>query len=634
MLFRFENVEIGFGGHCLFDGVNVQCNPGDRIGLIGRNGCGKTILLDLIEGLLSPDKGEVYRANKLEISRVEQIPQFDSGLTVREETLKVFEYLRSMERRLQALQAEISGPQKSVPGPIAEEYETLSFQLRFHGGYNYQARTEAILMGLGFSREAVDGSCTQLSGGQRGLLSLAKALLRDVDLLLLDEPTNHLDIQGILWLTEYLQAQKVPFVLISHDRYFLNEVTRQTWEIERGQLHDYPGNFARTRQLRQERLTLQEKEYRRQKEWKAKTEDFIRRNIAGQKTKQAQSRRKKLERVKLLVKPIPDEEKLKIHITESRRAGSMAFTLERGEIGYPGTPLIEGVSLNLSRGDRIGILGGNGSGKSTFLKTLVGEIPLLNGMLEWGPNNDPACLSQNPILGDGHQSVYDCLRELDRSCTDFELRSFAARFLFNEEDMNKKVEQLSGGERSRLALARFFYHPVNVLILDEPTNHLDIQSREAVEETLSNYDGTLIVVSHDLFFLKRTVDQFYLIQDCRLVSIDGSEHLSQQHKIKFRPRIRRKPGVDFKGRVSSSKPVDILSKNEQRRRQEKLLELEARIEGLEARREEIVRALQQRYTDFIQVHELSDQHGQIEEELKILYEEWEGVTGELTSGHS
>ena len=632
MLFRFENVAIGFGGHCLFDSANMQCNPGDRIGLIGRNGCGKTVLLDLIEGRLLPDKGEVYRANNLEISRVEQTPQLDFTLTVREETLKVFEHLRSMEKRLQELQAEISGPRKSIPGPISEEYEALSYQLRVHGGYNYQARTEAVLMGLGFSREAVDRSCTQLSGGQRGLLSLAQALLRDADLLLLDEPTNHLDIQGILWLTEYLQAQKVPFVLVSHDRHFLNEVTRRTWEIERGRLHDYPGNFAAARQLREERLRLQEKEYRRQQEWKTKTEDFVRRNIAGQKTKQAQSRRKQLGRVAWLEKPLRDGERLKIQIPEGRRAGSMAFTMERGTVGYPGTPLIEGVGLTLSRGDRIGILGGNGSGKSTFLKTLVGEIPLLNGTLEWGPNNDPACLSQNPTLGNGHQSVYDCLRELDRTCTDFELRSFAAHFLFNEEDINKKVEQLSGGERSRLALARFFYHPANVLILDEPTNHLDIQSREAVEEALSDYDGTLIVVSHDLFFLKRTVDRFYLIRDCRLVPIDGPDHLSLPQKIQFRPRIRGKPGVDVKGRLSSSKPADALSKNERRRRQEKLLELEARIEVLETRKEEIVRALQQLYSDFIQLHELSEQHGEVEKELKILYEEWEEIAGELTSG--
>ena len=621
MLFRFENVGKEFGGEWLFQGVMAQANAGDHIGLIGRNGCGKTTLFDLIEGRQLPDQGKVHRASDLKISRVEQIPKFAPEITVRDEALTVFQEIRWIEDRLQKLESEMSAFGSSIPAMVADEYEELRLKLKLQGGYDYTARMEAVLSGLGFSNHLLGARCGQLSGGQQNRLLLAKALLRPNNFLLLDEPTNHLDLQGVLWLVEYLGERNLSFMLISHDRYLLDQTTSHIWEIEVKRLNDYPGNFTRARQFRDERRHLQEKNYQSQQEWKSRTEDFIRRNIAGQKTKQAQSRRKRLEKVQWIEKPVEDAESLKLKISTGNRGGALTIWVDRGTVGFPETPLIENIQLRLGRGDRIGILGANGSGKTTLLKTLMGEIPLLEGSIEWGPNHSPACFAQNPSPGEDSRTIYDCLRELDLNCTDLELRNFAARFLFKEEDIQKQVAQLSGGEYSRLELARLLFHPVNVLILDEPTNHLDVSSREALEEALGDFKGTLVIVSHDLYFLKRVSSEFYLIRENRLLPIADLDQLRSEERL---PRKRRPPSA----RPASPKPLAI-SKNEQQRRERRLLELEARIEAVERRKEEILEALQAPYEDFSRLHQFSEQHQQMDEELRSLYSEWEKKASEL-----
>lgn len=621
MLFRLENVGKEFAGEWLFEEVTAQVDPGNRIGLVGRNGSGKTTLFNLIEGHRHPEKGKVYQGSNLRISRVEQIPQFSPEISVRDEALQVFQEIRLMESRLHELESQMSGLRDSVPREVGDEYEELRVKLRLQGGYDYAARTEAALLGLGFSREMLNFPCGRLSGGQQNRLLLAKALLRPANLLLLDEPTNHLDLEGRLWLVDYLAGENLSFLVISHDRHLLDQTTSRIWEIEGKRLHDYPGNFTRARQLRNERRDLQEKSYQRQQEWKSRTKEFIRRNLAGQKTKQAQSRRKRLEKMQWIEKPIRENENLKLKIPTKSRGAALTVWVEGGTVGFRERPLIANVQLRLSRGDRIGILGENGSGKTTLLKTLIGEIPLLQGKIEWGPDHSPAYFSQNPVPGPDSRTIYDCLRELDANCTDLELRNFAARFLFKEEDIYKKVGQLSGGEYSRLELARLLSNPVDVLILDEPTNHLDVSNREALEEALDDFKGTLVVVSHDLYFLQRVAHQFYVIRERRLLPIGDLEELRFQKKTPPKKRAST-PGPTLP-------KVSRLSKNERRRRENRLLELEARIEALETRKEEILLALQAPYENFSRLHEVSEQHQQIDEELKILYSKWEQESSEL-----
>ena len=614
MLFRLNNVAKAFHGQCIFQAVTVQCNPREVIGLIGANGCGKTTLLNLIEGRIEADEGQVHRAGIVEISRIEQSPRFTAQTSLRDEALQVFNHFKQMQERLGQLEAEMTRFRK-VSEATAREYQSLQLKVQLQGGFDYTARTEAVLMGLGFSRQDFDRPCSHLSGGQQSRLLLAQGLLRQADLLLLDEPTNHLDIQGIGWLSDYLRKQGASVILVSHDRRFLDAVCSRIWEIENSKLYDYPGNFTRARHLRVERFRRQMKQYQIQQKWREEREDFIRRNIAGQKTRQARARRKQLKKTKWVDKPTESGTSLRLGAPRVLRGGACTLAIEQGCIGYPGNVLIRDVNLRLSRGNRIGLLGDNGSGKTTLLRSLLGEIPLLEGRMQWGPDNVPGYFSQTFSLGKSTDTVYHLLRELDLNCTDGELRSFAAQFLFRKKDVDKRVEDLSGGERSRLALARLLFHPSSVLILDEPTNHLDIPSCESVEEVLLRYNGTLVVVSHDLYFLKRVLNQFYLIRRKKLIPVENLDQLSFEEEklgVKKRREARR-----------SLQSLNKLSKNERLRSQQKLWELEVHIEDLEASRQKVLTKLQEPDRKFSRLHELSRQHDQFQARMDELYSRWE-----------
>ena len=626
MVFRLDNVGKEFGGSWLFRGVSAQCNPSERIGLIGRNGCGKSTLMALISGSLEPDEGRVQRSRPLQISSVEQTANLDPDLSIFEEVLKVFAPLSWIQEELHRLEAEMSEVEGKAFDKAAEAYEGLQLRFQLQGGYDFKARAQSMLLGLSFSAAELEMPCQNLSGGQQTRILLIKALASPGRLMLLDEPTNHLDLSAILWLTRFLQTLKTSFVLVSHDRHLLDQVTTRTWELEGGFLHDYPAPFSRSRELRCQRRTLREQEYRRQQELRLRTEDFIRRNIMGQKTKLAQSRRKKLEKLKPLEKCLEDTRSLKIQLRESARGGALSMSVEEGEVGYPGKKLLTNLSLRIARGDRVGILGGNGSGKSTLLKVLVGELSLLAGRLDAGLNNRFMYYSQNPSIGDGERTVYDFLRELDTYCADEDIRSLAARFLFSQDNIFKKLNQLSGGERSRLALAHLFFFPSNVLVMDEPTNHLDISSREALEESLSSYLGTLLIVSHDLYFLKRVANRFYLIENQGLVPLEDLDELFGRREEE---QGRASKSMSPKEKVDLPAASRELSKNERRRRQLRISQLESEIDILERRKEEISESLQVTDEHFTQLQVLAQEHQRIQFQLGELYQDWERVAEEL-----
>jgi ATP-binding cassette subfamily F protein 3 len=649
MLVRLENVSKEYSGQALFEGIVAQCNPGDHIALIGRNGTGKTTLFNLIDGTTVPDTGTITRASRLSISRVDQIPVLDSDRTVCEEALIVFDNLKRIEARLEELEHLIAGGGHESD-EIAGEYEELRARFELDGGYDYPSRTEKVLHGIGFKQEDLNLLCSHLSGGQQSRVALARTLLRPAELLLLDEPTNHLDLNGILWLTNFLKEQKRAFILISHERRLLDQVTGLTWEFESGTLFTYSVPFTHSRKVREERRRLQQKEYERQQEWKRKTEDYIRRNIAGQKTRQAQSRRKQLAKTRFIEKPRTENgERRTVHaqlamrIASAQRGGSVSFSLENGTIGFPGTILIEKVDLNVRRGDRIGILGGNGSGKSTLLRSLLGEIRLLEGRMEWGHNAVPSYFAQEAIAGRPEQTVLDCLAEISPGSTDLELRKFGARFLFRGEDIEKRVSQLSGGERSRLSLARLFSTPSNILFLDEPTNHLDIRSREALESAINGFEGSVIVVSHDLYFLDNVVDQFYLIWNHSLIQLDdlggvgtgdwgrvtGDSGLVTGDPGPFirAPKVSEEPRKVGSTR-SDFRMGNSLSKNEQLRLKWKLEETETQIAELESRKAAIEQQLASTQ-NHKKLAELGQEHDEIEEELEKLLTDWETLSQTL-----
>lgn len=622
MLFRLEDVGKEFSGQWLFREFTAQCNDSDRIGLIGPNGAGKTTLFDLIEVRRVPDQGRVVRNRRLEVSRVEQIPQFDADRTLRQETLEVFSDLRRTEQELRDLEHAIS--EQGLEGSLGSRYEELHTTFKLRGGYDYASRTEAVLFGLGFGPADLDAPCFHLSGGQRSRMALAKALLRPANLLLLDEPTNHVDLQGILWLERYLRDLKGALVVISHDRHFLDRATDQTWEIEGGRLFAYPASFSRSRRLRDERVRLASQAYERQLEWKRRTEDFVRRNIAGQKTRQAQSRRRRLEKTDWLEAPVDDKTPVHIRIPEAGRGGSVVFEVHDGRVGYSDHVLIENVDWVVGRGSRIGILGGNGSGKSTLVKVILGEEKLLAGRLKWGPNYVTAYFAQEGRFAAEAETAYDVLAGLNPSWTDEELRGFGARFGFRGEEIFKSVDALSGGERSRLSLARLFSQPCNVLFMDEPTNHLDIDSREALEAALSEFGGALIVVSHDLYFLSQTVESFLLIREGRLEPLEDLADLEQR----LAPP-RSKPAARVERREASAEARPVLSKNERARLEHRMSQIEARIAALEKSRAQIEEELQGGTQDHTRLHRISCQFQDIEEELARLYQDWEESASRL-----
>lgn len=622
MNFRLENVSKEFSGKTLFQDISVSCNPSERIGLLGRNGSGKTTLLDIIDGTLQPDGGKVHRLSKLSLSRVSQLHDFDDSRSVLAEALTAFDSLRAMNRRLRELESRMAESSSAGHQSVTREYELLSHKFEFFGGYDYKSRTEKMLLGLGFTRENIDIPTGSLSGGQRNRLAVVKALLEPSDVLLLDEPTNHLDLQGIFWLTHFICDSVRSFVLISHDRNFLDSVTNKTWELESGRIYEYAASYSRSREIRKIRLQQQEKEYSRQQEWKTRTEEYIRRNMAGQKTKQAQSRLKRLKKTEWIELDRENERNPVMKIPAAPRGGALTFSLREAEIGFPGVSLISNLNLNIYRGERIGFLGGNGSGKSTLLKVIAGELPLLSGSLEWGSNNVLSHFTQEAHFVNPEMTVMDWIGALNPSWDLYDIYSFAALFHFRQQDTEKKISFLSGGERSRLRFARLFSSPANVMLLDEPTNHLDIDGREALEQALKGYNGTLLAISHDLFFMKQVTDRFFIIGNNSLQEIPNLDNLRELMEETSARETKN-------GRCGGWKEKEGLSKNQIAKLEKTIRDTEKGIEKLEAEKMSLSRQMQQRIDDHRELAEIGTRFNEIEDELTALMAEWEETHGKL-----
>src|SRR5437667_6269532 len=515
MLFRLTDVHKSYGAQEVLRGATLQINPGDHVGLVGRNGAGKTTIFRLVNDEATPDRGEVVRARGLKLGLLSQHVHFEPGSTVHESALAAFGHLQQLEHEMHELEhrmAEAGDLEK-----VLERYSDLQHEFEREGGFEYLAKAEAILQGLGFDRETWQMETEKLSGGQANRLGLARLLLSEPDVLLLDEPTNHLDVGAVEWLEEFLQTYERAFVIISHDRYFLDRACRRIIEIENGQATSYSGNYSDYLVEREERREIQQRAFENQQRLIAKTEEFIRRNLAGQKTKQAKSRRTMLERLDRVEAVRADQASGNFRLQEIERAGTHVLTVNEADIGYSDKILARDISLILRRGECLGVIGPNGSGKTTFVKTILNKIPALAGEVRWGAKVEIGYYAQQlEDLDPRNEIIMELRRVAPANATAGELRSFLARFLFFGDDVYKHVRDLSGGEKGRLALAKLIYSGVNVLVLDEPTNHLDIPSREALEAALDAYEGTIVTISHDRFFLDRVATQ--------ILALDGDGH--------------------------------------------------------------------------------------------------------------
>ena len=653
MLFRLSDVQKSYGAQEVLRGASLQVNPGEHVGLVGRNGAGKTTLFRLVTGEESADRGDVVRARGLRLGLLEQHVDFEPGTTVHEAALAAFGELQSIEHEMHQLEHRMAEATEDLDAVLAR-YSDLQHEFEHQGGFEYAARAEAILQGLGFERDAWTTPAEILSGGQKNRLGLARLLLAEPDVLLLDEPTNHLDVSAVEWLEEFLASYKSAYVIISHDRYFLDRACTRIVEIENGRAVSYNGNYSAFLVEREERREAQMRAYENQQQLIAKTEEFIRRNLAGQKTKQAKSRRKMLEKLERVDAVRPDQSSGNFQLQKVERAGTHVLTVEDAAIGYPGKLLAAGITFILRRGECLGIIGPNGSGKTTFLKTVLGKLPQLAGEMRWGANVSVGYYAQQlDDLDERNEVIMELRRVAPPSVTAGELRGFLARFLFTGDDVYKHVRDLSGGEKGRLALAKLIYSRVNVLVLDEPTNHLDIPSREALEEALDAYDGTIITISHDRYFLDRVATQILALEgEGRAEHYEGD--YTEYHDWKAARRTaaeaeREKPvaskpapGVEARGvrgerartgaTGSAKAPGGKGSKGKKgqardaRAVEEEIAGAEKRLAALgeEMSTPEVAR-------DAGRLARLNEEYAKTEERLRGLYKEWERVAAEAAS---
>ncbi len=530
-LLAVENLTKSFGAELIFSGVSFRVDASDRIGLVGPNGAGKSTLLDIIAGRQEADEGALAGAGALRIGYLTQTAGFVPTRTLREEMLQVFAEVRAWEDELHALAARMESPESFEN---AEAYERLldryaELQERFEhaDGYTIEARVNQVLDGLGFTKEQQALPATSLSGGQQTRAALGKLLLQEPDLLLLDEPTNHLDLAALEWLEEYLSGWKGAIIVVAHDRYFLDKVVTRVLELAFGRIEEYPGNYTRYVQLRAERLERRRKEYEEQQEYIARTEEFIRRYKAGQRSKEARGRQTLLNRLERLERP-QDFHAMRFRLGKQIESGQVVLTTQKLAVGYPANGVASGPArllnvpdMEVQRGERIGMLGPNGSGKTTLLRTIIGQLAPLEGRVALGHNVLVGYYAQTHDDLNPNNTVLDEIR-LATPFSEESARTFLGRFLFSGDDVYKPISALSGGERSRLALAKLTLLGANFLVLDEPTNHLDLPARQALEAVLAEYDGTLLFVSHDRYFIDALASRVWLIQDGMFIDHPGN----------------------------------------------------------------------------------------------------------------
>ncbi len=636
MLFRLSDVYKSYAGNEILRGVSFQVNPNEKIGLVGRNGAGKTTVFRVITGEESADSGEVFKTGNLKIGLLQQHVDFTDSETVHTAALSAFERLHDIEAEMRVLEHEMA---EHASEEILDKYSELQSEFEHADGFTYTAKAEAILLGLGFTKEMWDTETRNLSGGQKNRLGMARLLLSNPDILLLDEPTNHLDVGAVEWLENFLQTYETAFVIISHDRYFLDRTCRRVIEIDKGKAVTYKGNYSQFLVEREERREQQQREFENQQSFIAKNEEFIRKNLAGQKTKLAKSRRNMLERLDRVEAVSIDKASGNFNLKNVERAGVNVLMAEDLAIGYGENKLARDINFTLSRGECLGIIGGNGTGKTTFLKTILGTHRELAGKIIWGTKTNIGYYSQQLEELDNRNEIIQELRRVAPLAENGALRSFLARFLFTGEEIFKRVADLSGGEKGRLALAKLIYSNVNVLVLDEPTNHLDIPSREALEDALDNYPGTILAVSHDRYFLDQISTQIFAFEDDGKIEIfDGnySEYHDWRNKRQTTEGSRQKNGNgDKEQQTSAEKPLTVnsepLSKNQRLKIEKQIKEIEKNIPKLEEQLKEIT--LQMNNPEIVSNHarmqKVSLQFKQTEKQIQNMYEEWENLESAL-----
>ncbi len=633
IILQGNKIERSFSGDVLFDNINIQVDEKDRIALVGRNGAGKSTLLKILVGEEAPTSGEINTKRDLSLSYLAQDSRFESENTIFDEMLHVFDDVRSMESRLRKMEMQMAELTGAAFDKLMSDYDRLSEEFRVKGGFTYEAEIKAILNGFKFDESMWQMKISELSGGQNTRLALAKMLLEKPELLVLDEPTNHLDIETIAWLENYLVNYQGALIIVSHDRYFLDKVATITLDLTKHSLDRYVGNYSKFMDLKAEKLALEAKNYEKQAKEIAKLEDFVQRNLVrASTTKRAQARRKQLEKMERLDKPSAGQKSANMTFHADKVSGNVVLTVTDAAIGYDNQILSEPINIDVKKFDAIAIVGPNGIGKSTLIKSIVGQIPFIKGTSTYGANVEVGYYDQTQSNLTRTNTVLDELWNDFSTTPEVEIRNRLGAFLFSGDDVKKSVSMLSGGERARLLLAKLSMQNNNFLILDEPTNHLDIDSKEVLEDALIDFDGTLLFVSHDRYFINRVATKvleiseegstlylgdydYYLEKKAELEELARMKEEEAQEKTTV--VVEKAPANDYQAQKANQKELRKLTR--------RITEIENQLEEIEAREEEINQAMLAT-NDATELVDLQKELDELTEQQETLMLEWEELS--------
>jgi len=621
-----HHLSKSFGAHDVLSDITLSLAHGQRAALVGPNGAGKTTLLHILAGMDEPSGGAVHRARGQTIGFLPQHAdqELSEATTLHDLMRSVFAQLDRLAQQMHELEIALADPAQH--DAVMEKYSKVAEQFEHAGGYTIETRIEQVLSGIGFDLSDLGKPVNILSGGQKTRALLARLILLDPDVLLLDEPTNHLDVNAVEWLEATLRDYRGGLILVSHDRYFIDAVADTVWDLQHGQIEAYRGNYTDYLLQRDDRREFQLKEYERQREFITKEEEYIRRNIAGQNTRQAQGRRTRLERLKKssdLIKRPETRKSMRFNLSTQPRSGDIVLRARNLLVGYPDDrkPLLACDQLMLYRNQRVAIWGPNGAGKSTFLKTVLGQLLPLSGEIELGANVRVGYYAQAHEMLDANDSVLNAILKV-QSMPLSKARGLLGSYLFSGDTIDKPIGTLSGGERGRVALAVLTLEGANALLLDEPTNHLDLDSQEVLQDALADFEGTLLLVTHDRYLVDALATHVWSIEENRIVAYEGnySEFIAQREEAKVRADSAAKATQSTTKEKSKAKPAP--DKNE-KQRLKRIAELETAIAEHETRLSELSRQIETARPD--KVAALGYEYARVEQEMQALVDEWTEV---------
>ncbi|MFZ7333120.1 ABC-F family ATP-binding cassette domain-containing protein [Streptococcus pluranimalium] len=634
IILQANKIERSFSGDVLFDNINLQIDEKDRIALVGRNGAGKSTLLKILVGEEAPTSGDINTKRDLQLSYLAQDSRFESENTIYDEMLAVFSALRHDEKTLRHMEnqmGELSGVELDK---LMNDYDRLSETFRLAGGFTYESDIRAILNGFKFDQSMWGMKISELSGGQNTRLALARMLLQKPELLVLDEPTNHLDIDTIAWLENYLVNYQGALLIVSHDRYFLDKVATVTVDLNPHSLDRYVGNYSKFMDLKAERLATEAKNFEKQQKEIAKLEEFVQKNIVrASTTKRAQARRKQLGKMERLDKPSAGQKSANMTFHSEKVSGNVVLTVEDAAIGYDKQVLSEPISLELNKFDAIAVVGPNGIGKTTLIKSVIGQLPFIKGQARFGANVETGYYDQTQSHLTNSNTVLDELWNDFSTTPEVDIRNRLGAFLFSGDDVKKSVGMLSGGERARLLLAKLSMENNNFLILDEPTNHLDIDSKEVLEDALIEFDGSLLFVSHDRYFINRIATKVLEISEegSTLYLGDYDYYVEKKAELEF---LAQEAAGDLEPEEVSTSQGST-NYQQQKANQKELRKITRRIEAIESELDNIdskEKAITQQMAesnDAMTLADLQKELDDIQGNQMLLMEEWEELSQSL-----